>query len=323
MTTLEATFGAAVAPARAAVARLRARIGPRYLRTLDLGLRAGFVVALVIFAVYRPVEAVDAHAYWAVDLANPYSRPVATLDAFTYPPPAAIGFWVLGHLPWPVFEALWTVLIGVALLWLAGPWSIVFLALPVVSSDLYLGNIHILLAAAIVGAFRRPGLWAFVLLTKPSSGVGLLWFLVRRQWRDLAIALGVTTAVVVVSALLQPGLWPAWIDYVLRTGVSPNVGNAAWVPIPLLIRLPAAVLIVVWGARTNRAWTVPIASMLALPVLWMVGLSMIVGAIALVARPEASQPGPNVPDTNRTPAPRTPAFVAPDRRVEVPSDQPS
>jgi hypothetical protein len=309
---------ARLAPAYAMVARLRARIGPRYLRTLDLGLRAGFVVALVLFAVYRPVEAVDAHAYWAVDLANPYSRPVATLDAFTYPPPAVIGFWILGHLPWPVFQALWTILIGVALLWLAGPWSIVFLALPVVSSDLYLGNIHILLAAAIVGAFRRPGLWAFVLLTKPTSGVGLLWFLVRREWRDLGIAIGVAGAVVLASALLQPGLWPAWIDYVLRTGVAPDVGTAAWVPIPLLARLPAAVLIVVWGARTNRAWTVPIASMLALPVLWMVGLSMIVGAIALLARPEIGRP-----DANRTPAPRTPAFDAPDRSVEVASNQPS
>src|SRR5258706_2082167 len=304
-------FESVVAQARAAVARVRARIGPRYLRTLDLGLRAGFVVALVLFAVYRPVEAVDAHAYWAVDLANPYSRPLATLDAFTYPPPAAIGFWVLGHLPWPVFEALWTLLIGVALLYLAGPWSIVFLAVLPVSSDLYLGNIHILLAAAIVGAFRRPGLWAFVLLTKPSSGVGLLWYLVRREWRDLAIAIGVTGAIVAASALVQPGLWPAWIDYVLRTGVAPNVGNAAWVPIPLLIRLPAAVLIVVWGARTDRRWTVPIAAMLGLPVMWMVGLSMILGAIALLARP----------DEQRTPAPRTPAFDAPDRSVEVASSQ--
>jgi len=312
-------FDAALAPAQAAVARLRARIGPRYLRTLDLGLRAGFVAALVVFAIQRPMEAADAHAYWAVDLANPYTRAVATTDAFTYPPPAAIAFWVLGHLPWPVFQALWTVLIGVALLWLAWPWSILFLAVLPVSSDLYLGNIHILLAAAIVGSFRRPGLWAFVLLTKPSSGVGLLWFLVRREWCQLGIAIGVTSVIVIASAILQPGLWPAWIDYILRTGVAPDVHNAAWIPIQLLIRLPAAVLIVVWGARTNRAWTVPIAAMLALPVLWAVGLSMIVGAIALVARP----PDASGPDTNRTPAPRTPAFVAPDRSVEVASNQPT
>lgn len=267
-----------------ALDRLRTRIGPRRTRTIDIGLRAGFVVALVLFAIYRPVTAADAHAYWAVNLADPYTRPIATPDAFTYPPPAAQVFSILGHLPWPVFQAGWTILIGLALLWMAGPWSILFLAIPVVSSDLYLGNIHLLLAAAIVAAFRWPALWAFALLTKPSCGVGLLWFAVRGEWRRLAVALGATGAIVVVSAVLAPALWPAWIDYVLATGVAPNVGTAAWVPIPLLIRLPAAVIVVAWGARTDRAWTVPIASMLALPVLWMVGLSMIVGAIAVGRR---------------------------------------
>jgi len=272
---------------RTAVEAARARIGRRRLRILDLGLRGGFLLALVLFAIYRPVPAVDAHAYWAVNLADPYSRPIATTDAFTYPPPAALAFSVLGHLPWPVFQAAWTLLIGLALLWLAGPWSILFLALPIVSSDLYLGNIHILLAAAIVAAFRWPALWAFALLTKPTCGLGLLWFLIRGEWRRLGVALGVTAVVAVGSAILAPGLWPAWISYVLHTGVSPDVGTAAWVPIPLLIRLPAAALLVAWGARTDRPWTVPIGSMLALPVLWMVGLSMIVGALAVVRWPEA------------------------------------
>ncbi|HEV2006934.1 MAG TPA: glycosyltransferase 87 family protein [Candidatus Limnocylindrales bacterium] len=269
----------------AALDALRARIGRRRMRTLDIGLRAGFVVALVIFAIYRPMAAADAHAYWAVNIADPYTRPIATTDAFTYPPPAALAFSVLGHLPWEVFQALWTILIGLALLWLVGPWSILFLAIPIVSSDLYLGNIHILLAAAIVAAFRWPALWAFALLTKPTCGVGLLWFAVRGEWRRLAIAVGTTGAIVVASAIIAPGLWPAWIDYVLQTGVAPNVGTAAWVPIPLLIRLPIATVVVVWGARTDRPWTVPIASMLALPVLWMVGLSMIVGALAVARRP--------------------------------------
>jgi Glycosyltransferase family 87 len=299
----------------AAVVRLVDRIGPRRMRTIDVGLRGGFLVALVIFALYRPTPAVDAHAYWAVDLSNPYSRPIATVDAFTYPPPAALLFSVLGHLPWPVFQALWTMAIGLALLWLVGPWAFLFVLIPVVSSDLYLGNIHILLAAAIVASFRQPALWAFPLLTKPSCGVGLLWFLVRREWRPLGIALGTTAAIVVVSAILAPALWPAWIRYVIGTGIAPDVGTAAWVPIPLLVRLPAAVVLVVWGARSNRRWTVPIAAMLALPVLWMVGLAMILGGIALAAR---TRDAANM----RTPARKAPAFDAPDRSVEVTSDQP-
>jgi hypothetical protein len=250
---------------------------------IDLTLRLAFVAVLVIFTILRPVPAGDAHAYWAVDVANPYSRPVATQDAFTYTPPAALFFSVLGHLPFEVFEALWTLLLGFALLWLTGPWALAFLVLPVVASDLYLGNIHVLLAAAVVGSLRRPGLWAIPLLTKPSVGVGLLWFVFRREWGRLAIALGVTAVVAALAFVLAPTLWPAWIDYILGTGLSPNTGTAYVVPIPFLVRLPAAVLLVAWGARTNRPWTLPTASMLGLPVLWLVGLAMLAGAFAVSA----------------------------------------
>ncbi len=248
---------------------------------LDRTLRLAFVVVLVIFTIVRPVPAGDAHAYWAVDPANPYTRAIATTDAFTYPPPAALFFAVLGQLPFEVFQAGWTLLIGFALLWLTGPWALAFLVIPVVASDLYLGNIHVLLAAAVVGSLRRPELWAIPLLTKPTVGVGLLWFLVRGEWRKLAIAVGVTGALAAVTHLIAPTLWPMWIDYVLDTGVAPDVGRAFWIPIPLLIRLPAAALLVTWGARTNRPWTLPTAAMLALPVLWMVGLAMLAGAFAV------------------------------------------
>lgn len=254
-------------------------------RLIDLGLQAAFVVVLVLFTILRPVPAGDAHAYWAVDLADPYTRPVATTDAFTYPPPAALVFALLGRvggmLSFEVFQAFWTLLIGLALLWLTGPWALLFLVIPVVASDLYLGNIHLLLAAAIVASLRWPAMWAVPLLTKPSCGVGLLWFVARGEWRRLATAIAVTGLAAALAAVIAPDLWPKWIAYVLGTGLTPNVGSAFWVPIPLLIRFPAAILLVVWGARTNRPWTLPIGAMLGLPVLWMVGLAMLAGAFAL------------------------------------------
>jgi Glycosyltransferase family 87 len=252
---------------------------------LDRSFRMAFVVVLVIITILRPVtEGVpDAHAYWAVDLANPYTRAVATPDAFTYPPPAAIFFAILGNLPFEVFQFGWTLLIGAALLWLTGPWALAFLVLPVVYSDLYLGNIHVLLGAAVVGSLRRPGLWAIPLLTKPSLGVGLLWFVARREWTRLAIALGVTAFLSAAAFVIAPDLWRQWIDYILATGVSPDVGSAYYIPLPLLVRLPAAALLIVWGARTNRPWTLPTGAMLALPVMWLVGLAMLAGAFAVSA----------------------------------------
>jgi hypothetical protein len=266
---------------RALVIRGRRLLGARQRRTLEIGLQAAYLVVIVVFAIFRPTPAVDAHAYWAVDLANPYSRPIATTDAFTYPPPAALVFSVLGHLPFPVFEAIWTLLIGVALLWLTGPWALGFLVLPVVASDLYLGNIHVLLAAAVVASFRWPGAWAIPLLTKPTCGLGLLWYVARGEWRRLAIALGVTAVISVAAFVLAPPLWGMWIDYLLSTGVSPDLGTAFYVPIPLLVRLPVAAVLIVWGARTDRAWTLPAGTMLALPVLWLVGLAMLAGSFAV------------------------------------------
>jgi hypothetical protein len=252
-------------------------------RLIDLALRAAFVAVLLFFTLFRPTSAGDAHAYWAVNIADPYTRPVATTDAFTYSPPAAIFFSVLGRLPFEVFQALWTLLIGFALLWLTGPWALAFLVIPVVASDLYLGNIHVLLAAAVVLSLRWPAAWAIPLLTKPSCGVGLLWYVARGEWRRLINALAVTALAAALAAVLAPDLWPKWIAYILDTGVSPPTGSAYVVALPLLVRLPAAVALVIWGARTNRAWTLPTAAMLGLPVLWMVGLAMLAGTFALSA----------------------------------------
>lgn len=261
-------------PALAALLRRNAPL-------IDRALRAAFVVVLVLFTILRPVPAVDAHAYWAVNPADPYTRPIATTDAFTYPPPAALFFAAFGQLPFRVFEAGITLAIGAALLWLTGPWALLFLVIPVVASDLYLGNIHVLLAAAVVAGLRWPALWAIPLLTKPSCGVALLWYVVRGEWRRLGVALGTTAAAAALTFLVAPDLWPKWIGYVLETGVAPSVGTAFWIPIPLLVRLPAAALLVAWGARTNRVWTLPTAAMLGLPVLWMVGLAMLAGAFAV------------------------------------------
>jgi hypothetical protein len=118
-----------------------------------------------------------------------------------------------------------------------------------------------------------------VLLTKITPGIGLLWFVVRREWRQLFIALGATAGVVAVSFVLMPDAWFQWVEVLTR--IAGRDGTWAAVPIPFLVRLPFAVALVVWGARTDRRWTVPVAGMLALPALWYGGLSMLLAVIAL------------------------------------------
>src|SRR5437867_3643636 len=83
--------------------------------------------------------------------------------------------------------------------------------LPASSFGLLVGNIHFMLGAAIVLGFRWPTIWAFPLLTKVTPGVGLLWFAIRRDWRRLAIASGLTTAIGLASFALAPHLWFDWV----------------------------------------------------------------------------------------------------------------
>jgi hypothetical protein len=148
-------------------------------------------------------------------------------------------------------------------------------AFPAVALELYHGNVHLLMAAAIWLGFRYPAAWSFVLLTKVTPGVGLAWFVVRREWRSLAIALGATAALVAVSLAIDGRLWESW----LRDSLWATAGGTALsqfsIPIPLWIRVPAALVLVAWGGLTDRRWTVPVAATLALPVLWPSGFAVL------------------------------------------------
>jgi hypothetical protein len=87
---------------------------------------------------------------------------------------------------------------------------------------------------------------------------------------------------VAVSFALTPSPWPTWIE-VLRDN-SGRSGTWAAVPVPLTIRLPLGVALVIWGARSERRWTVPVAAMLALPALWYGSLAMLLAVIPLTTR---------------------------------------
>lgn len=91
-----------------------------------------------------------------------------------------------------------------------------------------------------------------------------------------------------ISAVLAPDLWAEWVRFVLTSpGATPGGPS---VPVPVWIRLPLAAALVIWGARTDRRWTVLVSAMIALPVLWLTGLSMLAGlAIELSDRRRREQ----------------------------------
>jgi hypothetical protein len=184
----------------------------------------------------------------------------------------------LTHLPWMLFMGIWTGLLIGTVRYLTGP-RLFAAGVLLATVEVAGGNISLLLAAAMVVGFRWPAAWSFVLLTKVTPGIGLLWFVVRREWRQLGIALGATALIIAASAIFMPRAWLDWFNLLL--GLAGRDGTWAAVPIPFPVRLPVAIAVVVWGARTNRRWTVPVAGMLALPALWYGGLTMLLAVIAL------------------------------------------
>ena len=221
----------------------------------------------------------DAYCYWFPSLDDPYARSDWTDPiAYVYSPAFLQVLQPIRILPWRAFMAVWTLILLGALLLLTGRrWLAAGVILGLM--ELAGGNIHLLLAAAIVLGFRWPWTWSLVLLTKITPGIGLLWFVVRREWRNLAIALAGTAAIIAVSFVLLPNAWFQWAEVLSR--VAGRDGTWAAVPIPFVLRLPVAVAVVVWGAWTGRRWTVPVAGMLALPALWYGGLSMLLAVIAV------------------------------------------
>ena len=228
----------------------------RYAHPVGIGLvLAGLLFGLYLFAILAPKTQTfgfDAFAYWNVSMPDPYAVPVGALGSFNYSPAfALVADWFSG-LDWWVFLWCWTMFLVGTVIWITGSpgWVLVAFSLPFVALELYHGNINILLAAAIVLGFRHPWTWAFVLLTKPSSGVGLLWFLARGEWRSLGIALGATAVIGVASFVVVPSAWFEWVDLLLgNIGGSPSSPSMA---IPLWLRLPVAAAMVILGS-THRS----------------------------------------------------------------------
>lgn len=219
---------------------------------------------------------VDAAWYWHADPHNLYPHPeLAEHNGYNYSPAFeyVVGWGRL--LPFDVFVAIWRLILIASLVYLAGPFTLFAILTMPVASEINAGNIQLLLALAVVLGFRWSATWAFVLLTKVSPGIGLLWFAMRRQWRMLAIAAAVTGIVALVSLVQNPSAWRGWIA-LITSGQQPSVAPFY---LPLGVRLPFALAFVAVAGFTGRRWPVVVGATLALPVFYTISPSMLVGVL--------------------------------------------
>ena len=227
----------------------------------------------------------DARGFWIAWDGGLYDIPWGEYEAYVYSPAFAQLLWPFTLLPWPVFAAGWTLASIGCLFWMRVPWMLAF---PGVIDDILRGNIHVFLAASIVLALRKfPAAWSFGILTKVTPVIGLTWHMVRAEWRAVAIALGVTGVIVGVSFAFSADLWLEWFGLLADHATTARIRV---IPLPLIVRLPIGIVLIAYGARTDRAWLVPIGVMLGLPNVWTSSTALLAGSVSLWLFARRQQP---------------------------------
>ncbi len=215
----------------------------RWQRPILIGLSAVGIVAVPYITWINRAKPTflgfDAYAYWSLDLSDPYGVQYMDLGSFRYTPAFAQAFSWLGALPWELYLGLVLAgMLGILVAW-GRMWALALIAFPPVALELYHGNIDLFIAFAMVLGLRYPVAWVFPILSKVTPGIALLWFVGRRDWRSLAIALGATATVIAISFALAPQLWAQWIQ-VMRDSLSFVPPRPYPINIPFLVRAPIA-----------------------------------------------------------------------------------
>ena len=235
----------------------------------------------------------DSHAYWqALQGASLYDKAPTEQDAFLYSPAFAQAISLLAKLPFALFCAIVTIASGLAFWWLLRPLP-ARLAVPcwlMTTPEIVAGNIFWLLALVAVWGTTRAAWWLVAALTKVTPFVGPVWFLVRGEWRRLGVCLASTIAVAATSYAIDPDAWHDWVAFLVHNqGASQGpIGDV----LPLLVRLPIAVVLVAWAATSNRAWVVPVAMVVATPVLATASFTMLAAIPRIVEREQTRSPSP-------------------------------
>ena len=256
--------------ARRLQTRILGTVGSERLQTLSRAVWLALIPGAILFLVLQTVVyahgdmiGVDSHAYWmAARLPETwYTSPPQYRDAYLYSPAFAQLLWPLGHLPWPAFQCVWIAGQVAVMGWLLAPlgWRRGLTTAPFFVTEILTGNVYLFFAGALVVSLGpAPGAIALPILTKVTPGVVGVWFVVRREWRAVIWGAGVTLGIVVVSVAIAPTAWADWAQFLVH-----SAAGRGWTP---LLRGVIALCLVLWAARSGRAWLLAPAVILACPV---------------------------------------------------------
>lgn len=208
--------------------------------------------------------------------------------AFVYPPWAALFMAPWSMLPIGLGLVVWTVLgLGAMVAGLRAcgvrdwrPLTLMMVSFPALfalglgqSSFLFVGVVAFAVAAMERAEIGRSGSYLALGGWKPHllGGFGILWLAdPRRWWRQVAVAVATTIALVAVSALVLPGSWSAWIAF-----LTDRMGNDA--SAVMEASLPSMVSFLVGSSGAVRWAIVGIAT-----------FSLLVSSVVVIRRRAAS-----------------------------------
>jgi hypothetical protein len=241
------------------------------------------------------LDGVDNYAYWSAwSDGRLYSTDAHLAQAtYIYSPAFAQLLFPFTLVPWDVFRVAWIGASWAAMVFLLWPLRGALRVAAIVLACYFCLNANAdwIVTLSLGLGLRFPAVWALLLLTKVTPGIGIVWFAARREWRSLGIAIGATVGVVVISAVLTPYLWVEWVETLVRSVPYSDHGSFFGVAVPsLLLRLPLALLIVLIGAYRGWPWVLPTAALIAQPDIWGVTVLLFASLPRLYERPLASVP---------------------------------
>ena len=119
-----------------------------------------------------------------------------------------------------------------------------------VAIELRFENVHLLMAVAVVlGLWRWPLFFAIAAIVKVSPGLGVVYLVLRRRYRDALVTIVVGAAICAVSYVLSPSLWQ---EFLAAIGDRAGITGNSLIPVPYIVRAIAGLLLAVAGGIVGR-----------------------------------------------------------------------
>jgi hypothetical protein len=261
-------------------------VGHGVLRDLGVYLRTGHS-----FLDGQPVYAMTTSAQYSSD---------SSMYPFVYPPPSVPLFGVLAALPVSIVRRVWVVLLlGVSLaairmLGVRWRWVAVLLLWPPFVQGIAVGNVIGLTFAFFAAAPLAGSLLALPPFFKGQLGVTGLWLVRERRWRDLALAVAIGAAVLLITLpMVGIDIWRAWAKQLsgfldLLKHDPPVMGFALsrWLSSWLATAIGVAVLVAALTRRRGDGLAaLGVGSLAAAPTLYPDGVTMGLPALLRLRAP--------------------------------------